>query len=145
MKPILIDTNLLRRKALCRWLAIKVQANALQVYVPTIIHAERIRQVADLYGENFALQTIRQLIQDYQFKLLELSVEDAEAVAELWLELKARAKDEKYWKQNRFDILLCAVARARGHALITDDDGEHFDLISPRKRSHELEAWLEQE
>jgi predicted nucleic acid-binding protein len=141
---LLVDTNVLYQGALRDLLTAKIKGNLLHVYVPTLAHAERIRQIADLKGEQFALHVIQQLVEESRFELLPFSVEDAEAVAQVWLALKDRGATENDWKQNRLDILLCAVAQSRGYTLITDDTGQHFDVVTSRMKTTDLREWLEQ-
>lgn len=143
---LLVDTNLLVRPSLRDLLTAKINAGLVQAYVPTLIHAERIRQIVEERGENFALHIIQQLVAASGFELLPLSVEDAEAIAEVWLDLKKReTRSDKewqtYWRQNRFDILLCAIARSRGYTLVTDDKGVHFDVVT-RLNTADLQTWL---
>lgn len=140
---ILLDTNVLWRPSLRNLLTEKIKAGSVQVYVPTLVHAERLRQVAEEKGESFALDVIQQLVEASQFELLPFTVEDAEAVADVWLDLKKKSS-EVDWEQHRFDILLCAIARSRGYTLITDDKGQHFEVVSPRMNTTELRSWLEQ-
>jgi predicted nucleic acid-binding protein len=139
---LLLDTNILWNLALCRRLAEQVKAGRLQVYIPTLVHAERIRQVADHYGENFALDVVRQFLDDAGFALLPLTTQAAESVAESWLELKSSGLADDYWKTHRFDIVLCAIARATGYILVVEDRGQHFRTVTHRMRIKELEAWL---
>ncbi len=139
---LLVDTNLLWKHQLRNQLTEKIKAGALKVYLPTLMHAERIRQIADQRGEAFALHIIQQLVDASGFELLPLTVADAEAVAEIWLELKTQGFENKYWKENRFDILLCAIARSRGYTLVTDDTGDHFDLI-PKMPTADLQTLLQ--
>ena len=139
---LLLDTNILWNLNLCRQLTAKIKSGALRVFIPTLVHAERIRQVADHYGDRFALDVVRQFIDDASFELLPFTTRDAETVADIWLELKAKGVADDYWKVHRFDIVLCAVARATGHTLIVEDRGQHFRLILPRLRTGELVEWL---
>ncbi len=143
-KTVLFDTTVLWKPSLRNRLTEKIKAGDLQVYIPTLIHAERIRQIADQKGELFTLQVIQQLVADSGFQLLPFTVEDAEAVADAWLDLKARGATEADWKKHRFDILLCAIARSRGYALVTDDEGQHFEIVSERMKTTDLQSWLEQ-
>ncbi len=142
--PIILDANVLWKPSLRNQLTEKVKAGVLQVYVPTLVHAERIRQIADEKGETFAINTIQQLVEASLFELLPFEVTDAETVAEIWLALKAKGLGHDDWKKHRFDILLCAIARSRGYTLITNDAGQHFDVISDRKNTANLQSWLEQ-
>ena len=141
---LLVDTNVLWKRTLRDQLTAKIKANLLRVYVPTLAHAERIRQIADEKGEQFALHVIQQLVAESGFELLPFSVEDAEAMAEVWLALKAKGATEHDWEQNRLDILLCAVAQSRGCTLITDDAGQHFNVVTSRMKTTDLRKWLEQ-
>ncbi|MFN8486846.1 MAG: hypothetical protein U0350_04585 [Caldilineaceae bacterium] len=139
---LLLDTNILWNLDLCRQLTEKIKSGHLRVCIPTLVHAERIRQIADRYGDRFALDVVRQFINDASFELLPLTTLDAEAVADVWLELKAKGLADDYWKAHRFDIVLCAVARATGYMLIVEDRGQHFALILQRMRTSELVTWL---
>ena len=105
---------------------------------------ERIRQIADKLGEDFAIHMIQQLVEASRFELLPFDVRDAEAVADVWLALKSQGESDDYWKQHRFDILLCAVARSRVYTLVTDDTGKHFKTVSSRMNITDLQHWLEQ-
>ncbi len=136
----LLDTNVLWKPSLRNQLTAQVKRGVLKVCVPTLVHAERIRQIANDKGEAFALDVIQQLVEASNFELLPFEVKDAEAVAELWLNLKAKGANESDWKKHRFDILLCAVARSRGYTLITDDLGVHFEIVSTMKAA-DLEHW----
>ena len=140
---LLLDTNILWNLRLCQRLTEKVKTGQLLVYIPTLVHAERIRQVADQYGERFALDVVRQFIAAAQFELLPLSIADAEAMAALWLDLKESGADTEYWHQHRFDIVLCAIARTTGYTLVTDDQGAHFDRVAGRISLKELTAFVE--
>lgn len=142
--PVILDANVLWKPALRNRLTEKVKLGVLQVYVPTLVHAERIRQIAHEKGEAFAIDTIKQLVEASLFQLLPFEVADAEAVAEIWLALKAKGSSNDDWKQHRFDILLCAIAQARGYTLITDDKGLHFEAVSARMNTVGLQNWLEQ-
>ena len=82
---LLLDTNILWDRRICRRLADKKKAGLLRVYIPTLVHAERVRQMADQFGDRFALSVIRQYIADTEFELLPLSITDAETLAEIWL------------------------------------------------------------
>lgn len=141
---ILLDTNVLWKRSLRNRLTEKIESGVLQVYVPTLVHAERIRQIADKKGENFAIDTIQQLVEDSRFKLLPFDVQDAEAVADVWLDLKSQGASGDDWKRHRFDILLCAIARSRGYTLVTDDTGGHFGTVPSRMNTTDLQNWLEQ-
>jgi len=142
---ILIDTNVLRKRSLRNRLTEKIEAGLLQVFVPTLVHAERIRQIADEKGEEFAIDVIQQLVEDSCFELLPFDVRDAEAVSTVWLDLKSQGASDNDWKQHRFDILLCAIARARGFALITDDTGQHFGTVPSRMSTIDLQNWIEEQ
>ncbi len=122
----------------------RISAGELRVYVPTLIHAERIRQIANSRGEQFAIDIIRQQVAASKFKLLPLSAQDAETVADVWLALKAREVTGDYWQTHKFDIVLCAIARSRNYTLITDDQGQHFEVVSSRMNTTQLENWLNQ-
>lgn len=139
---LLLDTNILWNRRICRLLADKKKAGQLRVYIPTLVHAERVRQMADQYGDCFALNVIRQYIADTEFDLLPLSIADAEMLAEVWLELKESGADSNYWHQHRFDILLCAIARATGHTLVVEDRGRHFNGVPARMNISELETFI---
>ena len=78
------------------------------------------------------------------FELLPFEIVDAEAVANVWLALKAKGSSDDDWKQHRFDILLCAIAQSRGYTLITDDTGQHFETVLARMNTPSLQNWLEQ-
>lgn len=143
VEHLILDTNVLWETELCQQLTERITEGKLRVFVPTLIHAERIRQVADQYEERFAIDVVRQYIKDSRFELLPLSIQDAEAVAEIWLELRKAEVVDDYWDKHRFDIVLCAIARATGHTLITEDRrGNHFQLITNRKRIDELQKFL---
>ena len=142
---LLLDTNVLRKRSLRNRLTEKIRSGVLQVYVPTLVHAERIRQIADQKGEDFAIDVIQQLVEDSRFELLPLDVADAEAVADVWLQLKSQGASDKDWRQHRFDILLCAIARARGYALVTDDTGQHFEAVPTRMSTAQLQNWIEEQ
>ena len=141
---ILLDTNVLWKPSLRNQLTEKIRSDALQVYVPTLIHAERIRQIADQKGEDFAIDVIQQFVEASGFELLPFSVEDAEAIADVWLALKAKGATGDYWKQHRLDLLLCAIAQSRGYTLVTDDTGSHFEVVSSRMNTTDLQNWLRQ-
>lgn len=140
---ILLDTNVLWRPSLRNLLTEKIKAGSLQVYVPTLVHAERLRQIADEKGEDFAIDVIQQLVEASRFELLPFTIEDAEAVADVWLDLKSKGGSEEHWKQHRFDILLCAIAQSRGYTLITNDKGKHFEVVPSRMNTTDLQNWLE--
>jgi len=142
---LLLDTNVLRKRSLRNRLTEKIRSGVLQVYVPTLVHAERIRQIADQKGEDFAIDVIQQLVEDSRFELLPLDVADAEAVADVWLQLKSQGASDNDWRQHRFDILLCAIARARGYALVTDDTGQHFEAVPTRMSTAQLQNWIEEQ
>jgi predicted nucleic acid-binding protein len=143
---ILVDTNVLWKPSLRDRLTERIGSGNLQVYVPTLVHAERVRQIADEKGEGFAIHVIQQLVEASRFELLPFDVQDAEAVADVWLDLVKRygvSNDD--WTRDRFDILLCAVARARSYTLVTDDNGRHFQVVTSRMSSLELADWMEQQ
>ena len=129
---LLLDTNILWQIQLCERLTEKIRSGHIVVYIPTVVHAERIRQVANHYNSRFSIDVVRQFIGDRQFELLPLSVAHAEAIATLWLELKESGADTNYWHQHRFDILLCAIARATGYTLVVEDRGSHFKNVPAR-------------
>jgi predicted nucleic acid-binding protein len=141
---LLLDANVLWKQSLRNQLTEKIEAEALQVYVPTLVHAERIRQIADQKGEKFAIDVIQQLVEASGFELLPFSVEDAEAIADVWLALKAKGATDDDWKQHRLDLLLCAVAQSRDYTLVTDDTGSHFEVVSSRMNTTDLQNWLKQ-
>lgn len=145
---LLIDTNILRRNSLRNRLTEHIRSGQLRVYVPTIIHAERVRQLADDRGEAFAIEVVRQQVAQSEFDLLPFTTADAEALADLWPDLKAAVEPagnaDDYWRRNCIDILLCAVARSRGYTLVTDDKGQHFDwLVVERMDTGALSLWLD--
>lgn len=142
---LLLDTNVLRKPSLRNRLTEKIRSGDLQVYVPTLVHAERIRQIADQKGEDFAIDVIQQLVEDSRFELLPLDVADAEAVADVWLQLKSQGASDNDWRRHRFDILLCAIARARGYALVTDDTGQQFEAVPTRMSTAQLQNWIEEQ
>ncbi len=142
---ILIDTNVLWKPSLRDQLTRKIKQGALQVYVPTLVHAERIRQIADEKGEDFAIHVIQQLVKESRFELLPFDVKDAETVADVWLEFKSQGASDNDWKEHRFDILLCAIARSRGYVLVTDDTGKHFESVPSRMNIADLQNWFEQQ
>ena len=142
---LLLDTNVLRKRSLRNRLTEKIRSGVLQVYVPTLVHAERIRQIADQKGEDFAIDVIQQLVEDSRFELLPLDVADAEAVADVWLQLKSQGASDNDWRQHRFDILLCAIALARGYALVTDDTGQHFEAVPTHMSTAQLQNWIEEQ
>jgi len=67
---ILVDTNILWKPHLRNKLTEKIEAGQLQVYVPTLMHTERIRQLAAKKGEDFAIDVIRQAVKASKFQLL---------------------------------------------------------------------------
>ncbi len=147
MNELLVDTNILWRRSLRNRLTERVRSGQLRVYVPTIIHAERVRQLADDRGEAFSIEVIRQQVIESGFDLLPFTTADAEALADLWHDLKSAVEPADnataYWRHNSIDILLCAVARSRGYPLVTDDQGRHFDLLAAKRmNTGELENWL---
>ncbi|MBP7964613.1 MAG: PIN domain-containing protein [Caldilineaceae bacterium] len=147
MSELLVDTNILWQHSLRNRLTEHIRSGQLRVYVPTIIHAERVRQLADSKGETFAIDVVRQAVAQSKFNLLPFTTDDAEALADLWRDLKSAVEPaidaNDYWRRNSIDILLCAVARSRGFTLVTDDRGQHFDLLVPeRLHTGELESWL---
>lgn len=139
---LLLDTNILWKTRLCERLSEKIRSGHIKIYIPTLVHAERIRQVADQWGYQFSLDVVRQFIANAQFELLPLSIADAEALAALWLELKGNGADSDYWHQHRFDIILCAIARATGYTLVVDDRGTHFQSVPARLSLAELETFI---
>ncbi len=145
IETLILDTNVLWNRDLCDRLTKRIKTGRLRVYIPTLVHAERIRQIANHYGEQFAIDIVRQFIRDARFILHPLSVEDAESVADVWLKLKSWGMNEDYWKQHRFDILLCAIACSTGYKLITaEEHGTHFEILTERMSVQELEIWLEE-
>ncbi len=140
---LLVDTNILRSYALLAKLRDKIQAGLVRVYIPTLVHAERIRQVADEKGHSFAIDVVRQFVNEYGFELLPLSIQHAEAIAEVWLNLKLQGYASTDWRAHRFDIVLCAIAQSSGYSLVTSDTGRHFKLVANRIEIDKLEAWLE--
>ncbi len=142
---LLLDTNVLRKRPLRNRLTERIRSGVLQVYVPTLVHAERIRQIADEKGEDFAIDVIQQLVEDSRFELLPFDVADAEAVADVWLDLRSQGASHDDWKQHRFDILLCAIARARGYTLVTDDTGQHFETAPSRMSTVQLQSLIEEQ
>ncbi|MCB0231747.1 MAG: PIN domain-containing protein [Anaerolineae bacterium] len=139
---LILDTNILWNIDLCRRLSDRVTAGELQVFIPTLVHAERIRQIAEQYGEDFAIDVVRQFIADARFDLLPLTTEHAEELGDVWLQLQVTGCDEAYWHKHRFDIVICAIARSSGYTLVTDETGSHFDLLSDRINMTELQTVL---
>ena len=139
---LILDTNVLWNLDLCRRLSARIAAGDLQVYIPTLVHAERIRQIAEQYGSSFAIDVVRQFVADARFELLPLAAGHAEAVADVWLQLKQIGVDDKYWQAHRFDIVLCAVARSSGYTLVTEETGSHFLVVPDRMDIEALEAML---
>ena len=140
---LILDTNVLWNRDLCRRLSARIAAGDMQVYIPTLVHAERIRQIAEQYGGSFAIDVVRQFIADARFNLLPLTSEHAEALAEIWLQLRRGGANETTWRAHRFDILLCAVARASGYTLVTEETGSHFAVVPDRIDISGLEALLD--
>lgn len=143
MVAILVDTNVLFRHTLRNRLTEKIEAGLLQVYFPTLVHAERIRQLADEKGETFALDLIRQAVIASRFEPLPFEMQDAEAIGETWLTLKDKGYSDQEWQKYKMNVLLCAVARSRGYPLLTDDKGDHFDILPHKLNSSQLDQWLE--
>lgn len=139
---LILDTNVLWNRDLCRRLSARIAACDMRVYIPTLIHAERIRQIAEQYGGGFAIDVVRQFVADARFELLPLSVEHAETVGDVWLQLRQDGLDDTYWQAHRFDIVLCAIARSSGYTLVTEEKGNHFALVSERMNAAELETLL---
>ncbi len=140
---ILVDTNILWKSSLRNKLTDKIEAGKLQVYVPTLMHAERIRQIAAEKGENFVIDFIRQAVKASKFQLLPFEVQDAEAIADVWLELNRNNQTKAYWKKHRLDILLHAIIYARNYPLATDDTGKHLETAAGLMNSTDLQTWLE--
>jgi len=139
---LLVDTNILYNNELCLHLAGAIRTNQLEVYIPAIVHAERIRQVADEYGKRFSINVVHQYLDERQFQILPFTAEQAEAIADLWIAIKSsNYYHEGYWRKNRFDIVLCAVAYSTGYMLVAEDGGKHFDLIE-RRKTNEITTWL---
>ncbi|MDM8519794.1 hypothetical protein QUF64_07085 [Anaerolineales bacterium HSG6] len=146
---LLLDTNVLWNwRYLRQHLTPLIEARRLQVYIPTIVHAERIRQYAQVRGEQFALRVIQLAITDSKFELLPFETIDAEALANIWLAIKNNTLSnefedvESYWQAHRLDILLCATAHARGYTLVTDDTGIHFEAIPRRMTFLQVKDYL---
>lgn len=139
---LILDTNVLWNLDLCRRLSAHIVAGNMQVYIPTLVHAERIRQIAEQYGGSFAVDVVRQFITDARFDLLPLAPEHAEAVAEIWLQLRQGGANEDTWRAHRFAIVLCTVARSSGYTLVTQETGSHFAVVSDRMDIAALEALL---
>lgn len=117
-------------KKICEQLSQKIKEGTIQVYIPAIVHAERIRQVVERHGQNFSITIIHNYLATYQFKILPFEQNDAESLSSLWLDLKQQFHcNQQYWEANRFDIFLCAIARARNLTYVTNDTGNHFQLI----------------
>ncbi len=152
MTAIIVDTNVIFNNQLNLLLSQKVSDGLLTVYVPTLVHAERFRQVAHEKGIIFSIDFFRQAVALTGFTLLELTQADAEAVANVWLYLKDRLafssdkKARKYWRKHRFDIVICAIAHSRGHIFVTGErkDRPHFAFLTNRLHTDELQSWLEQ-
>jgi predicted nucleic acid-binding protein len=140
---LILDTNVLWNRDLCRRLSARIAAGDMQVYIPTLVHAERIRQIAEQFGSSFAIDVVRQFIADARFDLLPLATEHAEAVAEIWLQLRQSGANEDTWRAHRFDIVLCAVASASGYTLVTEETGSHFAVVPYRLDISGLEALLD--
>lgn len=139
---LILDTNILWNLDLCQRLTARIAVGDLQVYIPTLVHAERVRQIADQYGSGFAIDVVRQFIADARFDLLPLTAEHAETVAEVWLQLPEPDSTKDYWRAHRFDIILCAIARSTGYTLVSSETGSHFALVADRMSVAELETWL---
>ena len=139
---LILDTNVLWNLNLCRRLSASIAAGDMQVYIPTLVHAERIRQIAEQYGGSFAIDVVRQFVADARFDLLPLVAEHAEAVAEIWLQLRQDGANEDTWRAHRFDIVLCAVALASGYTLVTEETGAHFAVVPDRMNIEALEVML---
>jgi predicted nucleic acid-binding protein len=139
----LVDTNVLWNLPLCTRLTEKIATGTVRVYIPALVHAERLRQIADRYGERFSIDVVRQFLGASRFEVLPLSDRDAEAVADFWLILKSQGYTQSSWRTHRFDILLCAVARSRGYTLVTDDTEDHFLVLEDRINTTDLETWLD--
>lgn len=141
-RALILDTNILWNIDLCRRLSDRVTAGELQVFIPTLVHAERIRQIAEQHGRDFAIDVVRQFIADSRFDLLPLTAQQAETVADIWLQLQESERTDQYWHANRFDIVLCAIARSMGYTLVTLDTGSHFALVPNYVTIADLEVWL---
>lgn len=150
MRTLLVDTNVLWDASLRYDLRQRIQVNDWIVYFPTLVHAERIRQLARDKGEQFALDFVRQQVKDSRFQPLSFSLGDAETVAHIWLALSQKLNfphgdnedASNYWNKHKLDILLCAVAVNRGYTLVTDDKGSHFDLVPMKLTVNELKQQL---
>jgi hypothetical protein len=140
---LLLDTNIVFNERRCEQLTEHVKAGRLRVFIPTLVHAERIRQVADRYGDTFAIDVVRQFVSDAGFELIPLTTEHAEMLADVWLELKITGIDHAYWKAHNFDILLCAVARSTDFRFAVDDTSRHFDTVIHRMNWSQVEVWLQ--
>jgi len=144
MERYLLDTSILRFTKFLTRLKQVIETRDLEAYIPALVHAERIRQTADKFGEELALDAVDQFLQKYQLQVLPHDREQAEAVANLWIAIKSSDYFyEKYWEKNRFDIVICAVAYATGYTLIAEDKGHHFDLVE-RKNMEEISRWLDE-
>lgn len=145
MRAVLLDTNIVHRPRLLAVVRQKVEAGLIEAFIPTIVHAERVRQLAEKEGLAFSLRVIQTYFRNNPIRFLDFSREDAEAVAEVWLRLKQeQAYTERDWRIHRFDILLCAVSLSRQMILVTDDiRGKHFNVLPPEQKmsSTELELW----
>jgi len=142
-KCLLVDTNILYKTEFLDLLQEAIQKNQIEVYIPAIVHAERIRQVADDQGEKFSIKVVHQYLQAYGFQILPLSAKQAEAIADLWITIKSSDYyHDKYWERNRFDMVVCAVASATGYTLVAEDKGKHFDLVK-RMSMEEVGRWLD--
>lgn len=139
---LLLDTNMLWNQGLTPSLTELVVAGRLRVYIPTLVHAERIRQIAQQYGERYAVETVRQFVLDARFDLLPFTIEQAEGIADVWRSIRGGGANDAYWRQHRFDIFLCAVAHVTVYTLASDDTGAHFDLLNRRIRTNEIESWI---
>lgn len=139
---LILDTNILWNLDLCKRLTARIEIGDLEVFIPTLVHAERIRQIANHYDSDFAVDVVRQFVADARFDLLPLTAEHAETVAEVWLQLPEHEKTDNYWHAHRFDIVLCAIALSTGYVLMTEDSGSHLAVVADRMSIAELETWL---
>ncbi len=147
LSKFLVDTNFFYMpKPLRQALTEQVRLAQIQVYVPTLVYAERVRQLADKlankYDPSFSLSIAKQIIATSRFTLLDFNQVDAEQTAQLWLDLKAKGYSKDDWRKHRLDILLCAIAQARNYTLITNDKGLHFDMVRQRMDEEKLREWL---
>jgi len=120
----------------------KVRAGDIIAILPVIAYAERVRQIADRPGVNWATSVFRQFVADLGLTIASFTESHAETVADVWLSLEVNNRNSEFWQANKTDVFIIAMSKTEGWILVTDDKGIQFDALATMNREEFSGAFL---